>query len=94
MTLEKYLELSQIAQNLEIENRQLSNALIELDEKYQQLENQLKDKDKTIADLIIDKARLKDLLLLNHEALNHSIDGHKIPAEKPSFLDRLLRGAQ
>lgn len=90
MMLEKYLELSKIAQQLEIENKTLVDSLIKINDQCFELEETIKQKDQLIGDLIIEKSRLKDLLLLNHESLEHAKAVYKIPQEKSSFFDKIF----
>lgn len=68
--LEKYLELTQVSKELEKENKILSDLYIETDSKNQILEAKLKDQDLLIADLMLEKARLKDLLIMTRHDLN------------------------
>jgi len=81
--LDKYLELSRIAQDLERENLELRDALIKLDGQYYNLEQTLKEKDKFIADLIIEKTRLKDLLTLG------AVDFEKVQKENRMLAEGL-----
>lgn len=68
--LEKYLELTQISKELEKENKALSDLYIETDYKNQILEKKLTEQDLLIADLILEKSRLKDLLIMTRHDLN------------------------
>lgn len=68
--LEKYLELTQVSKDLEKENKTLADLYIETDKKNQVLEAKLKEQDLLIADLMIEKARLKDLLIMTRHDLN------------------------
>lgn len=92
--LEQYLELSKVSQDMEKENRILRDALLKLDGLYNEIQEVIKQKDELIADLMIQKSRCHDLLLLKTEDLERAKQGYKIPAEKSNFIDRLLRGAQ
>lgn len=68
--LEKYLELTQVSKELEKENKTLADLYIETDKKNQVLEAKLKEQDLLIADLILEKKRLKDLLIMTRHDLN------------------------
>lgn len=68
--LEKYLELTQVSKELEKENRILSDLYIETDKKNQILEAKLREQDLLIADLMLEKARLKDLLIMTRHDFN------------------------
>lgn len=92
--LEQYLELSKVSQDLEKENKILRDAIIKMDNYYTELQDVVKQKDELIADLMIQKNRYYDLLSLKTKDLEQAKQGYKIPAEKPNFIDRLLRGAQ
>lgn len=65
--LEKYLELSRIAQNIEADNRILSDAIIKLTNESDAFNEILKTKDRMIADLIIERDRFKELLKIQKE---------------------------
>jgi hypothetical protein len=68
--LEKYLELTQISKELEKENKALSDLYLETDSKNQILEKKITEQDLLIADLILEKSRLKDLLIMTRHDLN------------------------
>lgn len=60
--LEKFLKLSEIAQDLESKNRELTDAIIKIDNMYQDALETIKQKDQMIADLMLDRSRLEDVL--------------------------------
>lgn len=94
--LEKYLELSEICQRTESENRELTDALIKLGDEINALDLVLKEKTQMIGDLIIEKTRLKDMLILKTKELEQCQAGYKIPEpEQPvkpaGFIDRMFK---
>ena len=91
--VDKYVELSRIVQLLEAEKKELATALIKFDEQYTELETLLRDKDRIIGDITIEKRRLEDLLKIKVKQLEEAKSGYAIPVDEPkeSILDRLIR---
>lgn len=94
--LEKYLELSQIYQQLLADYRLIETALEKLRNELEVAEHSIKQKDLTIADLTVDNNRLRDMLKLKIRDLEDLKKGYRIPSqeEKPNLLDRIFRGVK
>ena len=91
--VDKYVALSNLTQALDKEKTELANALIEIDEQYTELEQVVRDKNKTIANLLIENRRYKDLLKISGREMSELKDGYKVPVYEPqqTVFDKILR---
>lgn len=93
--LEKYLELSQIYQSLAAEHKLLQDALVKLTDDLEKSEFSHREKDLTIADLVVERNRLRDMLKLQTKDLEDLKKGYRIPEdEQVSLFDKIFRGVK
>ena len=93
--LEKYLELSQIYQALAADYKLLESALSKLTNELEIAEHSIKQKDLTIADLVVERNRLKDLLTLKIKDFEDLKKGYRIPEEETvNLFNKIFRGGK
>lgn len=93
--LEKYLELSQIYQTLAADYKLLESALSKLTNELEVAEHSIKQKDLTIADLVIERNRLKDLLSLKIKDFEDLKKGYRIHEEENvNLFNKIFRGGK